>query len=330
MTKPKPKPASPAAAPPAEPPTTETSEQIIARLKETIEKQNDELAAFRKRVSTEKDIVSEIKVCESRVESAKSQLSAAKEQLGHAHERLSAFVGGDVQTELPFGDEGHRTAYEQGYAAYDPKLAGAINPYQNDPQKSEWQRGYEAGEKAKNLPAWAQQKLMVVRWDPNDGSIKLPNRELSDGAKAEIRRGKLLTVSDNTVREFERDYLVLEHEFDASLALCLPLYDKDEWSQLYEDKFGRAVEGVDQSDEAKLHRQTGGEFCGLVVKHGRKKAVIGPMKDGVVIDYNIPDEATEMAERAATTGKDAAAGKEPETLELGGDDQPPVDPNDQD
>lgn len=67
-----------------------------------------------------------------------------------------------------------------------------------------------------------------------------------------------------------------QEQTGALRANVVPLHTKEEWQQIYEEKYGRHVEDFDQSDEAKDQRQRGGKWCGLVVKVGRKVFVVGP------------------------------------------------------
>lgn len=238
---------------------------------------DDELDAYRRRVEREHELANEVAACESTLESAKARVSCAKDDLSMAHDKLAAFVRGDVQTSF-IRKDGQRSAYERGLADFDPAKPEMINPFAHDPQAADWQRGYdEASAKAQAArdPAWFAnaplQMSFVASW--------MAELLMPDAALAELKRGKELSVAKHLVRAYERDYLLAERSGDAFLAL--PLYDRDEWAQLHEAEFGGSVEGTDQTDEARSVRQAGGELCGRVVKVGRKKLVIGPIKDGL-------------------------------------------------
>lgn len=295
-------------------------------------KKDDELKAFRKRVSREHELAAEVQACEADVEASKAATAAAKERLAEANQRLAAFVRGDVQPTLFDDDSGHRSAYEQGYGAFDPAKAGAVNPYPADPQASAWQRGYDEA-KAKHQPEeneedegeeqpaaevkpaeepapWAGLELVAYQDKARHfAAADLEAIITPEGLLGEARRGEAVAVKEHIITAYERAYVVIARHGAAFLAL--PLYDKDEWAQLHEATYGRSVEGVDQTDEAKVHRQTGGEFCGRVVKMGRKKAVIGPMKDGLLIDTTPPAPAepapVEPAAEPAPTAEQPAA-----------------------
>lgn len=66
----------------------------------------------------------------------------------------------------------------------------------------------------------------------------------------------------------------------------LPLLVPIEWEQRLAEVYGPAlfdlVEGNEEADE---RRRKGGEFCGVVVKHGRKKYVVGPNAEAIRLIY---------------------------------------------
>ena len=263
-----------------------------AKAKEELAKKDDELRAYKVRVTKEHELASEVQACEADLESAKAEVSAAKERLAEAHSKLAIFVRGEVQTsfikEEPEANDGHKTAYEQGYGAFQPGKAEAVNPYPQDPQSSDWYRGYRAAKQAAGVPVsaeWVTAGLSpFTQVDADSASEAL----VAEGELVELRRGETLNLDHRTITAYERQYLVIDHDgLDEKTGhfLALPLYTKDEWQQLHEAKFGRSVEGIDQTNEAANHRQQGGEFCGRVVKLGRKKAVVGPIKEGLVIKF---------------------------------------------
>lgn len=67
----------------------------------------------------------------------------------------------------------------------------------------------------------------------------------------------------------------------------LPLLSPIEWEQRLAETYGPAL--FDLTDDvavgAKEQRQAGGEFCGIVVKFGRKKYVIGPVTEAIRLIY---------------------------------------------
>jgi hypothetical protein len=274
-----------------------------------LQKKNDELRALHKHIFTEKELAEEVRACEHEVEAAKQTVAACKESLAEANKKLAAFVRGDVQTSFLAEDSataptGEVTAYEKGMQAWDPAKAEAVNPFRDDPQRTDWQRGYDAGKKQnpKKEPAAkagdpvfpGAPKAIHKTADEIGTDIDVLDRAMMDEPERnEIRIGTPLNVATNTVSAYEREYLVIEGAGGGPdfQYLALPLYTKDEWQQLYEARFGRCVEGIDQTEDAKTQRQIGGEFCGKVVKLGRKKAVIGPVDDALCITA-IDDNAT--------------------------------------
>lgn len=98
-------------------------------------------------------------------------------------------------------------------------------------------------------------------------------------------------------------YLIRESSSDDKRWFVQSVHTKDEWQQLCEATYGRAIEDFDQSDEAKDTRQKGGPDCGRVVKAGRAKAVLGPESMGLVIVVeHPPEQATESDARTRAAG----------------------------
>ena len=289
---------------------TEAMAQAKAKADAELAKKNDELRALHKHVATEKELAEEVRACEHEVEAAKQTVAACKESLAEANKQLAAFVRGDVQPsflDTPTAPTGEVTAYEKGMQAWDPNKADAVNPFRDDPQRSDWQRGYDAG-KAQNPKKEAPQAGGVIFKDAPKAIHKtadeigthidaLDRAMMDENERQEIRIGTVLGVAKNTVSAYEREYLIVMGDGGGPdfQYLALPLYTKDEWQQLYEARFGRCVEGIDQTEDAKAQRQVGGEFCGKVVKLGRKKAVIGPVDDAMCITAVVDDSATTPA-----------------------------------
>jgi len=257
------------------------------------QKKDDELRAHKERVRLEKELAGEVTACEADVEAAKNDLSAAKEHLAAANKKLAAFVRCDVQTSMADGKQetisGDVTAYEQGFRTFDASKAEAINPYRDDPQKADWQRGYDWAKKQAEVKAGAplfdgaEKAPIKSAKDLGKAELDLLGFALDDNEREELRRGTALNVAGCVLNLYERDYLVADAVGETHF-LMLPLYSKDEWASIgHEAKYGRTVEGVDQTDEAKVQRQTGGEFCGRVVKLGKKKLIVGPKSDALIV-----------------------------------------------
>jgi hypothetical protein len=104
-----------------------------------------------------------------------------------------------------------------------------------------------------------------------------------------------------TVRGCE--WLSIDSDPAETRFFAVRVYSLDEWAQLHEAEFGRAVKGFDQNDEAKQQRQTGGTNCGMVVKVGRRTGVLGPEREGLVLVVPAP------ADEPAVDGKSAGAGE---------------------
>ncbi len=127
-----------------------TEAMAIAKKKadDEIQKKNDELRALHKRVKLEQELAEVVKACEADVEGCKAAVAAAKESLATANKKLAAFIRGEVQASFlgddsPTAPTGQVTAYEKGMQDWDPAKAEAVNPFRDDPQRSDWQRGYD-------------------------------------------------------------------------------------------------------------------------------------------------------------------------------------------
>jgi hypothetical protein len=271
-----------------------------------LKRKEDELRAFRRRVDHEHMLVRDVQSCEADVEAAKAEVTAAKERLAESNKKLAAYVAGGVQTSIiedkPKGD-GHRTAYEQGLGAWAPGKACA-NPYPADPQRADWQRGWDekqAAADADTAPEWVKRKLPGHVTNDDPAKLVMPEalrRLIQNGAEG-------VSVAPHAMDAFERPYLVTEEHEGAFLAL--PLYTKDEWGDLHESNFGRPVDGVDQTTDAAAKRTTGGDLCGRVVKVGRKKFIIGPVGDGLAVTMEDPDGDGDGADGEGEKGDDADA-----------------------
>lgn len=110
-------------------------------------------------------------------------------------------------------------------------------------------------------------------------------------------------------------YLLRESSEDERRWFAQPVVTKDEWQQLLEKDYGRAVKDFDQNDEAADTRKKGGEDCGRMVKVSRSQAVLGPESQGIVI--TVPDAMLPVPEGATRTGKDAAAGSDQDEENFG-------------
>jgi hypothetical protein len=249
-------------------------------------RKDDELKAHKDYHAQEQAVLNEIKAAEATVESKKGALQAAKADLEAAHESLAALVAGGVQTSF-----------------LDQRGSSPVKP-KEEPLVAEW---------SKVLPPVPPDQ---VRCYPSPG---VPVQQV---VRLALTAGEAMTQEkrkvDAVVEAFGTPWIVsaiwTEAATGATRANLLRLYSKDEWAQLKEADFGRAVDGFDQSDDAKAARQKGGAWCGLVVRHGRKVFVVGPQSDALHLVH--ADEVKQDAAEIPHDGKMAAANDE-------GDDQEP-------
>jgi hypothetical protein len=67
---------------------------------------------------------------------------------------------------------------------------------------------------------------------------------------------------------------------------CWPLIDPTEWEGRLAETYGPAVFDLGEVDkEADAKRKAGGEYCGIVVKNGRRKYVVGPDAEAIRLIY---------------------------------------------
>ncbi|MFM2089551.1 MAG: hypothetical protein RLZZ127_40 [Planctomycetota bacterium] len=224
-----------------------------------LKRKDDELAAHKKYHSEEQMLLNEIKSAEATVESKKGALQAAKEDLASAHEALAAHVAGGVQTTfIP-----------------EPKKDAKADPAAGVAQ--EW---------AKILPPVDPKSVRVwpAKGCPDQKTITT-GQTMPEAMKQEKRKVE-------PIEAFGIPWIVsalwIEEKTGSSRANLLPLLTKDEWQQLHEKTLGRAVEGFDQTDDAKHLRQKGGAWCGLVVRHGRQVYVVGPQSSAVHVVHPAP------------------------------------------
>lgn len=235
-----------------------------ARADLALKKKDDELAAHKTYHSQEQQILNEIKAAEATVESKKGALQAAKADLEAAHEALAAHVAGGVQTS--FLDAPKMNEVKPGTApTIAPEWDKVLPPV--DPK----------GVRVFPSTGCPQQK---------DVTTGLIQPETMNAEKRKI---------ENPVMAWGIPWIVsalwIEEKTGASRANLLPLLTKDEWQQINEADYGRAVDGFDQTDDARHLRQKGGPWCGLVVRSGRQVFVVGPQSSAVHIVHPAPEAA---------------------------------------
>lgn len=248
-------------------------------------RRDDELKAHREYTAKEQQILSVIRSRESGVESARGALQMAKEALKEAHEELAAHCAGGVQTSF-----------------LDNKDKMAKAPAKEDPIAADW---------AKILPPVTPDRVKVApgKGLPDQATViaAVVQPIVFEAEKRKLDKTLVLTAWDTP-------FIVsaLWHEKGESRANLLRLFTRDEWAQTHEAEFGRAVDGFDQTDEAKAMRQKGGAWCGMVLRVGNKPYVVGPQSYALHLVHPAP--AVEP-ESPPADGKSAAAGEDPKDSE---------------
>lgn len=259
--------------------TVVITDEEVESLRRQVKSLQTELDQFRERRSHEQELLSERDAAMHAIESAKNQVAAEKQNLAKVEEEIAALLRSPMP--IPWNDTpiGQMAADRDAPAL--PKDVAQEAP-----------------------PAWSAELPPVdpslVRLAENE-----PNAPTLDAIAGLVCMGSVMEGEKRkppTVVLYDRPYLV-SHAWSgdsASRFNCIPLFTKDEWAQLYEDDFGRAVADFDQSDEAKARRQEGGPWCGLVVKIGRTTHVVGPQVVAMQLVYEVA-----VPESADDTDSDA-------------------------
>ncbi len=233
-----------------------------AQLYLIIAQKDEELRAFRNRREEEMALLGQRDGALHAIEGAKSRLASEKQGLAEIEEQIAALLRQPMPT--PFGEtpvgEAAAAAAAEGTPPWESILPKVT------PDQIRILDG--AGEELPGIDA-----LIANVLDP----------EQMKGEKRAIKGTCAVYGTPWLVSHLWKD-----EASGAVLANVLRLYSKDEWAQTCEATYGRAVDGLDQTDEAREQRQTGGEWCGLVVKVGRKTWVVGPQRDALHLAYAPP------------------------------------------
>ncbi len=247
-----------------------------ARLSRRVAELEDRLRWFEERREKEQALLARRDSALAAIEGAKARVLSYKGELAEAEEEIAALL----KEPIPMGFE--QTPIGQAIAEAAQSAPAAPAP----PEVQAWESLLPPvqPEAVKLLDAAAGDELPTV--DALCGALLAP--QAMQGEKRTIKQ---------SVHVYGTPWIVSHLWKDEATGACranvLRLYTKDEWSQSCEAQFGRAVQDFDQSDEAKAQRQTGGEWCGLVVKVSRKVYVVGPQKDALHLAYLPPEPAAE-------------------------------------
>lgn len=271
--------AAPADAVPSNPePPPEIPSAKEAALTSEVAQLKERLRYFEERREKEQHLLSERDSALAAIEGAKARVAAEKKGLAEVEEEIAALLKEPMPMPMRF----EHTPIGQVIAEAATALA-APEP----PPVPAWESLLPAvgPESVKLLDAAAGEELPTV--DALCGALLAPQAMMG---------GKRATKQ--AVQVYGTPWIVTHLWKDEATGACranvVRLYTKDEYQQTHEAKYGRAVGDFDQSDEAKAQRQVGGEWCGLVVKVGRKVYVVGPQADALHLAY-LPPEPTPAA-----------------------------------
>jgi hypothetical protein len=279
---------APAPEPPPEIPSAKEEAQAreIAALQER-------LRMFEERREKEQTLLSQRDSALHAIEGAKARAAAEKKGLAEVEEEIAALLKEPMPMPLRFESTPIGQAIEE--AKQEPATAPPAPP-----ASPAWET---------LLPPVTEDRVRMLDTAAGD---ELPTVDALCAAllKPEAMAGEKRALKQ-TVQVYGTPWLVThlwKDEASGGLrANVLRLYTKDEWQQTHEAKLGRAVQDFDQNDEAKVQRQVGGEWCGLVVKVGRKVWVVGPQSDALHLAYLPPEPAQEGAESAPEPAEGAQA-----------------------
>lgn len=274
---------------------TEAHELVIAR-------KDCELAAHREYALGEQQLLKVIDAKAAAVDSAKGSLNLAKEALKQAHDNLAAHCAGGPQA----------NGVQQSLLNVPGVMPAAAKD--GGPLASDWK---------KMLPGVEPDRVVVY-----DGADKgMPEQQqvldavllpiVFDGDKRVIDTEKALKIFDHPCIVTACWHDPVLHESRANLTR---LYTVKEWVSRFAQTLGQAVEGQDQTEDAKRQRQTEGAWCGLQIRVGNKTMVVGPQSQALHIVHPAPVVPNEPDE-PGHDGKAAAAGDVPEANDDGHEDE---------
>jgi hypothetical protein len=271
----------------------EIPSQREADLQRRVNVLEERLRYFTERREKEQHLLSQRDSALAAIEGAKARVQSCKGELAEVEEEIAALL----KEPMPMTFEA--TPIGQAIAAAEGEASAAAEA----PPVPAWESILPAvsPDAVKLLDDAAGDELPTV--DALCGALLAPQAMM--GGKRVVKQ---------SVQVYGTPWIVTHLWKDEATGACranvVRLYTKDEYQQTHEAKYGRAVGDFDQSDEAKAQRQVGGEWCGLVVKVGRKVYVVGPQADALHLAYlppepaeTITDDQHERAMAAADAGE---------------------------
>jgi hypothetical protein len=282
-------PAAALEAPPEAEAPPEIPSQREADLQRRVTVLEERLRYFEQRREKEQHLLSQRDSALAAIEGAKARVQSCKGELAEVEEEIAALL----KEPMPMTFEA--TPIGQAIAAAEGEASAAAAP----PPVPAWESILPAvsPDAVKLLDDAAGDELPTV--DALCGALLAPQAMM--GGKRVIKQSVQVYGTPWVVSHLWKDEAT-----GACRANVIRLYTKDEYQQTHEAKYGRAVGDFDQSDEAKAQRQIGGEWCGLVVKVGRKVYVVGPQADALHLAY-CPPEPAPAAEGAAEVNQEVMA-----------------------
>lgn len=214
------------------------------------------------------------------IEGAKNRLAAEKKGLAEIEEKIASLIASGPDGQLDLRDQLKEDVDVDGVEFHSP-----------------WED---------SLPAVPAESVRML------GTVELPTIDqiMSNLLPVEVMQGEKRQIK-GTVDVYGTPWIVTaiwqDEATGALRANVVRLYTKEEWSQNCEAEFGRFVEDFDQNEDAKALRMKGGEWCGLVVKVGRKVFVVGPQQHALHLVHDpAPSADADQADRSARCERCAA------------------------
>jgi hypothetical protein len=255
---------APAAEAPTTPPPAAAKDDELPR-ERVLEIENErlrrELAIHVAEKIRTREIVDEIDRTDRLYEAAKEDAKGHKEDREEAKARLRALVKGDVQVVVDFAKP------DDGKQAPGPTVpARTFNEV--------------AGKHRAVAGTYGCWQFALTRDLLDKVDVAALRQTEAEYAKRKVGSVEVLG---------SQPYLPLEQQVfsDGSGYFVLwPLLDTDAWDGTCAEKYAHALKDLgEEAPDITARRRTGGEFCGVMVKCGRRKFVVGPDDQAIRLVY---------------------------------------------
>lgn len=243
---------------PPEPPTELSSEELLKIENARLRRELGAMVDQRKRAA---ELVEEVDREDTRYESSKAEAKKAKDAREVAKASLRALIKGDAQATVDF----------------DAKDDGKQQPGPTGPARKHDEVGTDHRAVAGSYGIWQFGLTREALAKVDVGALQQLEPEVS---KRKIDAVEILG---------DKPYVPLEtrcYDDGSGYFVLWPLLDTDAWDATCAEKYAHAVRDLgDEAPDITARRKTGGKFCGVTVKRGRRKFVVGPDDQAVRVVY---------------------------------------------